>query len=205
DSLQLETKPYYTTHRLQLGFDHNTRDNPLNPTRGSIQSVLGEIAGGPLKGTSSFRKIQGAVGGDQPRRRGTVFAWRFRARAMQRVGEGAELTAVVGLDSVVAQVPLEDRFRIGGVNTIRGYSENSIPSTGGLAVIHANIEFRIPVIGPFGVEVYADAGNVWERPERIRIGQFRPEISHEALGKEHLRYVIGIGPRPNLPLGPLRR
>jgi outer membrane protein insertion porin family len=204
DSLQLETKPYYTTHRLQLGFDHNTRDNPLNPSRGSIQSVLAEIAGGPLKGTSSFRKLQGAVGGYQPRNSGTVFAWRFRAGGMQPFGEGPQLTPVVGLDTVVAQVPLEDRFRIGGVNTIRGYNENSIPSTGGLAVIQANVEFRIPVVGPFGIEVYADVGNVWERPERIRIGQFRPEISHETLGKDDVRYVFGIGPRLNLPIGPLR-
>jgi outer membrane protein insertion porin family len=90
------------------------------------------------------------------------------------------------------------------VNTIRGYSENSIPTTGGLAVIFGNVEMRIPVIGPFGIEVYADAGNVWERASRIRIEQFKPVVSHERLGKDDVRYVFGIGPRMNLPIGPLR-
>jgi len=204
DSLQLETRPSYTTHRLQLGFDHNSRDNPLNPTRGTVQSVLGEIAGGPLKGTSSFYKLGGAIGGYQPNRNGTVFAWRVRIGGIHPFGEGPLLTPTVGLDSLVAQVPLEDRYRIGGVNTVRGYSENSIPTTGGLAVIFGNVELRVPVIGPFGLEIYADAGNAWERTARIRIENFKPVLSHESMGKDDVRYVFGIGPRMNLPIGPLR-
>jgi outer membrane protein insertion porin family len=167
----------YSTHRLQLAFDRDLRDNPLDATKGSAQSVAGEIAGGPLQGTSSFTK--GVL----------VSAW---------------YTPDTTLDDEVQRVPLTDRFRSGGVNSIRGYNESSIPTSGGLALIEASVELRIRLRGPFGLEVYADAGNVWLRPSYIKMEQFRPEISNEPLDPGDVRYVVGIGPRLTLPVGPLR-
>ena len=41
------------------------------------------------------------------------------------------------VDLEVARVPLEDRFRMGGVNSIRYYDENTLPAggNGGLAML----------------------------------------------------------------------
>jgi outer membrane protein assembly factor BamA len=108
------------------------------------------------------------------------------------------------IDEQAARVPLGDRFRIGGVNSLRGYDENQIPSSGGLAVIQANAELRIPVVGPFGLEVFVDAGNVWARPAYIRGEDFVPRISNRPLSPGGVRYVAGLGARFNLPFGPLR-
>jgi outer membrane protein insertion porin family len=194
----------YTTHRLQLGLQRDLRDNPLNATKGSAQSLTGEVAGGPLKGTSSFTKGQLVSTWYTPRPNGWVFAARIRAGVIRPFGDKALVNPDSTLDSLVRRVPLADLFRTGGVNSIRGYNENSIPASGGLVVLEANLEVRIPLIGPFGLEVYADAGNVWRRPAHIKAGQFKPSISHEALDPSDVRYVVGIGPRFNLPVGPLR-
>jgi len=163
------------------------------------------VAGGPLKGTSSFSKLQGQAAVYAPTARGWVVAARVRGGVIDAFGsDDRNFSPDPTLDRRVARVPLEDRFRIGGVNSVRGYSENSIPASGGLALAQANLEVRVPVIGPFGFEAFADGGNVWRRPSRIRISQFRPLLNHQTLEDDDVRFVIGVGPRLNLPIGPLR-
>jgi outer membrane protein assembly factor BamA len=116
-------------------------------------------------------------------------------------------------DQLAEAVPTNDRFRTGGVNSVRGYNEDKIaplrgtpeqPQSGGLVLLQANVELRIPLIGPFGIEVYLDAGNVWLRSKFMTWDDFVPSWSHEPLDENDVRYVIGIGPRVNLPIGPLR-
>jgi outer membrane protein assembly complex protein YaeT len=196
--------PHYITHRLQLSFDRDLRDNPLNPLRGSAQDIAFEVAGGPLKGTSSFTKGVLVSAWYTPRANGWVIATRIRTGVMRPFGESPVFTPDTTLDEQVQRVPLTDRFRTGGVNSIRGYNESSIPTSGGLALIEGTIELRIPLPGPFGFEVYADGGNVWLRPSYIKAGQFKPEISNEPLDPGDVRYVVGFGPRLVLPFGPLR-
>ena len=204
DSLKAQTPAHYTTHRLQLNIHRDARDNPVNPSHGSIQSVIGEVAGGPLKGTSSFTKLSGTLAWYTPTKNGWVFAAQLRGGVIDPYGSEKSFTPNTGLDSRVARVPTEDRFRVGGVNSIRGYSENSIPNTGGLAMLQGNIEARATLIGPIGIEFFVDAGNVWTRPSRIRASQFLPELNHKTLGEDDVRFVFGVGPRLNLPIGPLR-
>ena len=204
DSLTKITPPHYSTHRLQLAFDRDLRDNPLDATQGSAQSVAAEIAGGPLKGTSSFTKGVLVSAWYTPRTNGWVLGTRVRTGVISPFGDSVLFTPDPALDERVQSVPLTDRFRSGGVNSIRGYNESSIPTSGGLALIEASIELRIPLRGPFGLEIYADAGNVWLRPSHIKIGQFIPSVSHEAYDAADVRYVFGFGPRLKLPVGPLR-
>ncbi|MEO5618263.1 MAG: BamA/TamA family outer membrane protein [Candidatus Eisenbacteria bacterium] len=204
DSLRGQTPARYTTRRLQLNLHRDARDNPVNPARGSVQSVIGEVAGGPLKGTSSFSKLHGTLAWYTPTRNGWVFAAQVRGGVMDPFGSEKTFTPTADLDSRLARVPTEDRFRIGGVNSVRGYSENSIPNSGGLAMLQGNIELRATLIGPLGIEFFVDAGNVWTRPSRIRASQFLPKFSHRPLGEDDVRFVFGVGPRLNLPIGPLR-
>lgn len=204
DSLTASVVPHYTTHRLQLALLRDLRDNPFNATRGSAQDLAGEIAGGPFKGTSSFTKGVVISSWYTPLKNGWVFAARVRAGVINPFGEGPNFTPDPDLDEEVQRVPLTDRFRTGGVNTIRGYNESSIPFSGGLALIDWSFEMRIPLAGPFAVEAYADAGNAWLRPSYIQLSQFPPSVSHETYDDGDVRYVFGIGPRLETPVGPLR-
>jgi outer membrane protein insertion porin family len=204
DSIERVAVPRYTTHRLRLVAERDLRDSPFITTRGSIQTLSAEAAGGPLRGTSSFAKGEIVSSWFTPVRGTWVFAARVRAGAIDPFGTPPQFTPAPGVDPEVASVPLEDRFRTGGVNSIRGYSDNAIPPSGGLAVLQANLELRVPVAGPFGIELYADAGNAWARWEQIRGAAFFPEVSHLALGDHDVRYVFGFGPRLDLPIGPVR-
>ena len=200
--------PTYTTHRLSLSFERDNRDNPFTPTHGSTTRLVAEIAGGPLSGTSSFHKYQ--VGGTwyTPMRNNWILATRASAGVIFPFGT-PPFFATPDVDSEVARVPLEDRFRAGGVNSIRHYGENTIPAggNGGLALLLGSAEFRIPTpirfpfLGPLGFEAYIDAGNVWTRPERITWDDFS---SRSELDPDAVRIVAGIGPRIELPIGPLR-
>ena len=194
----------YSTHSLALGGQWDFRDNPLNASQGSVHALTGELAGGLLRGTSSFRKLTASSAWYVPRTNGWVLALRLRAGAIEPVGLSRAFSSESEVDSVVARVPLGDRFRVGGVNSIRGYNENAIPPSGGLAMFQANAELRIQLIGPFGLEMYVDAGNVWARPTYLKLSQFTPRYSHVPMDPNDVRYVVGFGPRLNLPIGPIR-
>jgi outer membrane protein assembly factor BamA len=127
-----------------------------------------------------------------------------RAGAIDPCGKRQTFTPDPTIDSRVQRVPLEDRFRIGGVNSLRGYAESKLYASGGLALLLANAELRVPVIGPLGAELFADAGNVWSRPTQMRLSDFALRVSDAYYAPPDLRYVIGAGLRLNLPFGPLR-
>ena len=205
DSLLRDVPPSYTTHRLTLSLDRDLRDNPLRPTRGALQNVGVAIAGGPLRGTSSFTRWQGASSVYLPLANGWVFAARARGGLIRPFGSKRQFSpGEIGFDDQVTRVPLEDRFRLGGVNSLRGFTENSIPVGGGLALVQANLEMRVPVVGPLGLEFYVDAGNVWARPSYMKLKQLVPRSGRSLPDPGDVRYVFGSGARLDLPFGPLR-
>jgi outer membrane protein insertion porin family len=209
DSLARDFPPTYSTHRIQLGVDRDTRDDPIATLRGSLQNLSAEIAGGPFRGTSSFAKGQMVTAWYTPTRKEWVVAARLRGGTIVPYGD-TRFSSEALVDPQVARVPLEDRFRIGGVNSLRGYDENEIPlsralqGSGGLTVVQANLELRVPIVGPFGAEFFIDAGNVWTRPEYLKGKQFIPRISSEPMTVNDVRYTFGAGARVQLPFGPLR-
>ena len=205
DSLLQGFLPSYSTHRLQLSGVSDRRDNPLNTTRGNLQVASADLAGGPFKGSTSFTKFQVSSSWFTPLRRpGWVLAGRARGGLVKPFGERKDFIPLAGVDREVARVPTGDLFRLGGVNSVRGYAENEIAATGGLALLNANLELRVPVVGLFGVELFVDAGNVWARPEFIRPADFTPRLGPARLDAGDVRYVYGAGGRFNLAFAPVR-
>ncbi|HET7225035.1 MAG TPA: BamA/TamA family outer membrane protein [Candidatus Eisenbacteria bacterium] len=225
DSLTAIFQPRYATHRLQLSGQRDQRDNPVNPGRGSLQNASADVAGGPFHAATHFSKFQlgSAWYTPTPAHAGWVIASHVRMGLIKPFGEATVVNPVLpGVDPDVSRVPIEDVFRLGGVNSIRGFNENAIPtqnaipiagentkavqSSGGLVMLLANLELRVPVVGPFGLEAYVDAGNVWTRPGYVTLKDFSFASRSSAADPGGLRvhYVYGIGGRFNLPFGPLR-
>jgi len=204
DSLRHAVLPSYTTHTLRLTLEHDLRDDKIVPHRGSYQVLSGELAGGPLKGTSYYRKGSFSSVWYHPMANGWTFAARAMGGVMRPFGNVPDNFSPDVADSEVARVPRDARFFIGGVNSLRGYAENSLPASGGLAMLLFNAEWRIPVRGPLGVEVFVDAGNVWDRPEYMRLGDFIAPWNANHVNAGDLRYSYGAGGRLMLPFGPLR-
>jgi outer membrane protein insertion porin family len=195
--------PRYYDNGLALSLFRDTRDDRITPGRGSIQALVSELAGGPFAGASSFRKLVLVSSWYTPRANGWTIATRFSGGIMSPTGNQKNTFQPGTQDSVVARVPRERRFFIGGVNSMRGFDENSILPDGGLAMLLLNVEARIPLRGPFGAEAYVDIGNVWSRTEFIQLSDFIPPWE-AANSVRDIRYTAGVGARLLLPFGPLR-
>ena len=196
--------PRFTTHRLQISVDRDTRDFPIQVSRGSYQTISSEVAGGPLRGTSSFTKHEFSSSWYTAITPVLLIATRLRGGLITPFGNLVQFSQTPTVDPEVARVPLLDRFKIGGVNSLRGYNENELPTYGGLVMMQGNLELRAQLYGPFGVEAFVDAGNVWARRDGVRRGRFSPEISGRFMTPDDVRWVFGFGPRLQLPFGPLR-
>jgi outer membrane protein assembly factor BamA len=195
----------YRTNSLRLTLERDLRDNRIVPGRGNYQVLAVEFAGGPLRGTSGYRKLIFSSSWYQPLSNGWTFAARSLAGLMRPYGTPPnDFSPNEGVDEEVAKVPFETRFFIGGPNTLRGYSENSIPPSGGLATLLGNAEMRVPLAGPFGVEVFVDMGNVWDRAEYIQLEDFIPPWQTGRNHPDDIHWTYGIGARLELPFGPLR-
>lgn len=204
DSLSTSVVPRYRTNTLRFTVERDLRDDRIAASRGSMQTLLAELSGGPLKGASSYRKLQIGSTWYTPMPNGWTLASRAVGGVMSPFGDLANNFSPDAADGDVARVPRPQRFFVGGPNSIRGYGENAVPLDGGLAMVLANLEMRIPVYGPFGLEVFLDAGNVWDRPSYVKARDFVLPWQHDRERRNDLRYTYGVGGRLVLPFGPLR-
>ena len=185
----------------------DTRDDVLEPTRGTFLSAEGSLAARALGGAGRIRqdatcRASRSIGCRA--RRPVVFASRAAlglADGFQREVQptDADGNPIPGAD-VVDDLPASERFFAGGDTTIRGFaldrvgapntiSPNGFP-TGGNAVLLLNGELRFPVWRDVGAVVFVDGGNVFRRVTEFDIGE--------------LRGSYGFGLRYRSPIGPIR-
>ncbi len=189
---------------LGSSLSRDTRDFVLNPRRGEYRLLAANVAGGILGGENDFYTITG----NEQRyhvRGASVLAWRARVGYGDSFGRSQE-------------VPVEDRFFLGGANSVRGYDEASLgPRTiasgeskvdGGEFMALANIEFRypLPLLGRwnFSGTFFVDGGNVWGRASDVTASDFRLTSDVSETEVDDFRYGIGLGLRYNTPIGPIR-
>jgi len=175
-----------TTSSLRAILRRDTRNHTWNPTRGSDNSLSVEYAGGPLGGTNAFVKVIADSGWYFP-------VWWDHVVVLH--GRAGWLTGHSGGD-----LPIYERFFLGGINTLRGFDYHSVgpkdPATGdvigGERMVQFNFEYRFPIVkkaGLVGVLFY-DTGNAWTQEEGYELGS--------------LRKSVGAGIRWYSPMGPLR-
>ncbi len=160
----------------------DSRDDPFNPGRGSVNIVRYEIADDAIASDEEFRKATLQSG----------WYYRIFPRLTGALSLRLGNIDLVG-DSV--EVPIDKRFFLGGRTTVRGYREDSIgPKTalgtaiGGEKMVNLNVEARIRIIGNFGGLLFYDAGNVWLESEHVKLSELRKSVG---LG---LSYLTPIGP-----------
>jgi outer membrane protein insertion porin family len=156
------------------------------PSRGSINSVSFEYAGGILGGDNYFNKYSAKSAWYFPFPWDTVFMIQGRWGYVRKRSGGA--------------LPVYEKFYLGGINTVRGFEYADIspvdPDTGdkigGEKMMVYNFEYRIPLLKEQGIIglVFFDAGNVFQADE-----------SYSFSG---IRKGAGGGIRWYSPMGPLR-
>jgi len=174
------------TSSIILGLDRDSKDNPWNPTEGSFNSLKFEYAGGFLGGDVSFNKYLARTAWFFPLPWKTVFMTQGRWGYVKKRSDG--------------KLPIYQKFRIGGINTVRGFEFADISPTdpetgdkiGGEKMMVFNFEYRFPLAREQGVVglVFFDMGNVFTKDE-----------SYTFSG---IRRSVGGGVRWYSPVGPLR-
>ncbi len=175
-----------TTSSLTFEIRRDTRDRFWNTTRGSVNSLSFEYAGGILGGDVAFNKYWARSAWYFPLWWHTVFMAQGRWGYVTKRSGG--------------KLPVFQKFRIGGLNTVRGFDYATIsprdPVTGdrigGEKMMIYNLEYRFPLIKDAGIIglVFMDMGNVYTKEESYSFGD--------------LKKSVGTGIRWYSPIGPLR-
>ena len=164
------------------------RDDPFNPTRGSVHGATVKEAMDFIGSKADFTKVTAQTSWFFPLARFSVLALSARA-------------GMAWPHKDTTETPINERFYMGGGTTVRGYIQDSIgpPSnepansskvpTGGSSMVQLNAETRVNVVAGIGLVFFVDAGNVWV-DQQIDLGD--------------LRASYGTGLRYSTPVGPLR-
>lgn len=170
-----------TTSSITPSIARDSRDNYLDPRRGSRNSIYTTFAG--LGGTNKFFKG------------GIDSAWYFPIGSSSVMARGrfGYATGISGQD-----LPLYERFYVGGIYSVRGLGygeagpkdEGTDDPIGGTEELIFNLEYIFPLISDIRLKgvVFFDAGNSYESFHNF------PE----------LRYTTGAGVRWISPVGPIR-
>lgn len=163
---------------------YDTRDNPFDPHKGFLAGISIKVATFLLLSETDFIKLEAY--------------WSKFQRLSKRVtlAVSARGGVAYGMGST-EQLPIVERFFLGGRSTVRGYTQDSLGPkgedgnpTGGNAYLMGNIEFRTDIGKGFGVVPFLDMGNVWQKASDMTPLQ--------------LKFTTGLGLRYNTPVGPLR-
>lgn len=174
------------TSSITIGIRRDSKDRPWNTHEGSVNSLSFEYAGGLLGGDAYFNKYRARSAWYFPVIWDTVFLVQGRWGYVTRRSGG--------------DLPVYQKFRLGGINSVRGFDYASIspvdPSTGdrigGEKMMVYNLEYRFPLVAEQGIVglVFFDAGNVFEKDESWTFSG--------------IRRTAGAGIRWYSPIGPLR-
>lgn len=170
---------------LSLNFNHDTRDNLFDPSRGWYVNLTNEMAGSFLRGSNTFVKSVLTVKKFRPLGRQGVLGSALELGWMDAFGDGGE-------------VPLSERFYTGGPTSLRGFGyqmvgprdANDEPLGGRLKLVWNLLEVRHSIFRMIGGAAFVEFGNVWLKPDRARLSD--------------LRVNLGAGLRINSPLGIVR-
>lgn len=169
---------------IRPGIVYDTRDNPFDPRKGVLAGISIKTASGYLLSETDFVKaiVNGSV--YQELNKYFVIAFSLKSGMTQGFDKTTEL-------------PLVERFFLGGRTTVRGYEQDTLgpkgadgSPTGGNAFVLTNLELRTDVAKGFGLVTFLDGGNVWKKTGDIKLSE--------------MKYTAGAGIRYNTPVGPLR-
>jgi outer membrane protein insertion porin family len=176
------------TRSIGFNVTRNTTDKFIDPSRGTVQTGSVEYAGGPMGGDSDFVKYYLNAKAFYPVTATTVFSWNVLWAHVVPTVSGEE-------------IPLFERFFLGGPYSIRGFRSRELsprdPNTGeeigGNKELIGNLEYLFPLVPEIAFKgvFFFDIGNAWEQGAWPWDGR-------------QLRYAAGAGVRWYSPMGPLR-
>ncbi len=174
--------------RFSPSLVHNTVDNPFTPRSGMKFTFTPQLSGGPLGGTVNFMKPNAEVVLYLPHLKKTALGIRAEAAYIKPFGDTSEL-------------PLYQRFFLGGETQIRGVEIRSVGPTqeftdesgqvfnravGGNKFVLLNAEYYFDIGGPLRALLFFDAGQSFLEGNRIDLKSLRTSTGAE------LRFLMPV-------------
>lgn len=198
-----------TTSSLYASITHNNTDYRFDPSSGMANSLSIEYAG---------------LGGDNKYVREIVdntfyypLWWKFVISTKVVVG---------AVQKAGAEIPIDEKFYLGGIGTLRGYAARSVSpyryetytftdaqgntqtssvrvDVGGEKELFGNVEIKFPILPEFGIKGvgFFDYGNTWNggfKPPDIQMSYGGGIRWASPMGPLRLEYGIPINPRPGI-------
>ena len=190
------------TSSMFFKINRDSRDRLWDTSRGSINSISLEYAGGFLAGDEFFNKYEARSAWYFPVFWSTVFLVQGQLGYIEQRSGG--------------KLSVFQKFMIGGMNTVRGFNYDSIspvdPVTGdkigGEKMMVFNLEYRVPLFKEQGIVglVFFDAGNVFTKDENYTFNGIRDSVGagirwYSPMGPLRLEYGKNLDPREGEPAG----
>ena len=170
-----------TSSGISLSATRDTTNDTMFPSMGSKNSASVEYTG-LLLGDVSYTRF------------GLSSSWFYGLPLDTVFGVRGRIGYMMGNEG--KEVPIFERYYLGGINSLRGLREVGPrdPATGdvigGLTMLNFNFEYIFPLIKNAGMKglVFFDTGNTWESGYNL----------------DDMRKTAGVGIRWYSPIGPLR-
>ncbi|MFH7320699.1 outer membrane protein assembly factor BamA [Desulfurivibrio sp. D14AmB] len=195
DSIDLHVNSF-----LRLGLVRDTRNNRLDPTRGSIFDIGLKHAGGFLGGDTAFTRLESSATrffpwDEIPLLKETRSNW-LNSTTFRLKGSMGYIR-----ENETDKLPIYEKFFLGGLRTMRGFEtatisprdpDDDLYRIGGEKMWYMNSEWIFPISAEIGLKglIFFDAGNVYTKSDNWRT--------------DNLKKSVGFGFRWLSPLGPLR-
>ncbi|MEL6929407.1 MAG: BamA/TamA family outer membrane protein [Cyanobacteria bacterium J06600_6] len=167
---------------LTFGATRDRRNNPLQPTKGSLLRV----------GTEQTIPVDG------------IFYNRVRANYSRYFpinivpfgGNTEALAFNLQAGTIIGDPPPYEAFILGGSNSVRGFGDGEVGS--GKSFFQATAEYRFPIFKIVGGALFFDYGTTLGSDDNV---QGQPSLLRDLPGSG---YGYGLGVRVQSPLGPIR-
>lgn len=175
------------THSISPALIWNSLDNPTDPSRGNKSQLFVDFAGNFLGGDSNFVEFGLETSQFFP-------IWRDNLVLMLHGEIGYIIPNEKG-----AKIPIDRRYRLGGINSIRGFDFGSIGPRdkegyeyGGDKYFQINVELIFPLKKDINLKgvVFFDMGQAYSEEQHFFNTDFRKSV--------------GVGLRWLTPMGPFR-
>lgn len=163
---------------------YNSLNDPFDPSRGILTGLTVKDASSQTFSESEFTKVTAQFNAYTRATRRIVPAISLRGGMATPRGGAADL-------------PVVERFYLGGRNSVRGFTQDSLGPVGPTGIpiggnffLLGSLEFRVRITGAWRTVLFGDCGNVWLARSEVSTGD--------------LRCASGAGIRYKTPVGPIR-
>ena len=169
DYMKRREENFGTTNSISYSRVYDSRDNVFDPHAGKRNSYTFEWAG--LGGDFKFEKIS------------------VDYRYYLKMRKNRVLAFDLAAGYAWGNMPLSQRFAVGGADTLRGYKDDQFR---GNSMLRGTVEYRIPIQKKIQAVVFYDIGYAWDKRDQ------------RAFDLGLMEYGYGVGLRINSPLGPIK-